>query len=176
MYLLVAILDGACISMPNGSLVECYDELGTRYAIPVYCLSYPINIVFGGDSVSVEDYSDTDGRDSPADESEPVEQNGKMGKLSTSSASDQTKTCGRHKYNRKAEREDGKEIKIRVRISLTSSSDTRLLVNTAETVLSAKKRLYAQVSYFTTISEVCNLPVSAPNFLRWSRSCSLGIY
>ena len=25
-----AILDGAGVSMPNGSLVECYDELGTR--------------------------------------------------------------------------------------------------------------------------------------------------
>ena len=40
-----AILDGACISLPHGSLNECYDELGTRYTIPVYCLSYPINIV-----------------------------------------------------------------------------------------------------------------------------------
>ncbi|QQP39203.1 Uncharacterized protein FKW44_020007, partial [Caligus rogercresseyi] len=29
-----AILDGAGISTPSGSLVESYDELGTRYAIP----------------------------------------------------------------------------------------------------------------------------------------------
>merc|ERR550519_2172510 len=27
-----AILDGAGISLPGGSLVECYDELGTRYS------------------------------------------------------------------------------------------------------------------------------------------------
>merc|ERR1712018_998434 len=46
---------------------------------------------------------------------------------------------------KKKEREEGKDMKIKVRISLTSSSDTRLLVNTAETVLCAKKRLYAQV-------------------------------
>ena len=40
-----AILDGANISVPNGFLTECYDELGTCYQVPVYCLSYPINIV-----------------------------------------------------------------------------------------------------------------------------------
>jgi hypothetical protein len=38
-----------------GFLTECYDELGTRYQVPVYCLSYPINIV------------KEDGRDSPAE-------------------------------------------------------------------------------------------------------------
>ncbi|KAF4529583.1 hypothetical protein B566_EDAN017656 [Ephemera danica] len=35
-------------------LTECYDELGNRYQVPVYCLSYPINIV-----------KDCGGRDSP---------------------------------------------------------------------------------------------------------------
>ena len=129
----LAILDGACISMPNGSLVECYDELGARYAIPVYCLSYPINIVLGGDNGSGE--CSTDGRDTPADESEPVEP-GKKGDHAKSRISSK---------NKKREKDEGKEMKIRVRISLTSSSDTRLLVNTSETVLSAKKRLYAQV-------------------------------
>lgn len=57
-----AILDGANISVPNGFLTECYDELGTRYQVPVYCLSYPINIV-----------KEDNGRDSPAECSEPVE-------------------------------------------------------------------------------------------------------
>ena len=118
--------------MPNGSLVECYDELGARYAIPVYCLSYPINIVFGGDNGSAE--CSTDGRDTPADESEPVEPSKKGDLVKSRSSSKQKKKD-----------KEGKEMKIRVRISLTSSSDTRLLVNTAETVLSAKKRLYAQV-------------------------------
>ena len=31
-----------------GSLVESYDELGTRYSIPVYCLSLPVNLVVEG--------------------------------------------------------------------------------------------------------------------------------
>lgn len=57
-----AILDGANISVPNGYLTECYDELGTRYQVPVYCLSYPINII------------KEDGRDSPADYSEPIDE------------------------------------------------------------------------------------------------------
>ncbi|XP_014610183.1 PREDICTED: ubiquitin domain-containing protein 1 isoform X2 [Polistes canadensis] len=51
-----AILDGANVSVPNGFLTECYDELGTRYQVPIYCLSYPINIV-----------KEDSGRDSPAD-------------------------------------------------------------------------------------------------------------
>lgn len=57
-----AILDGANVSVPNGFLTECYDELGTRYQVPVYCLSYPINIV-----------KEDSGRDSPAECSEPVD-------------------------------------------------------------------------------------------------------
>jgi hypothetical protein len=57
-----AILDGACISVPNGYLTECYDELGTQYKVPIYCLSKPINIV-----------KEDNGRDSPAEYSEPVD-------------------------------------------------------------------------------------------------------
>ncbi|XP_042872854.1 ubiquitin domain-containing protein 2-like isoform X1 [Penaeus indicus] len=40
-----AIIDGASITLPNGTLTDCYDELGTRYQLPVYCLSYPLNIL-----------------------------------------------------------------------------------------------------------------------------------
>ena len=83
--------------------VECYDELGTRYAIPVYCLSYPLNIVLESD------------RDSPAEFSEPV--------LSA----------------------DGHDHKVRIRVSLTGD-DVVLVINTADTVLSAKRKLQAQES------------------------------
>lgn len=58
-----AILDGAGVSLPGGSLVECYDELGMRYSIPVYCLSLPVNLL-----PQVDDRTD-----SPADFSEPLE-------------------------------------------------------------------------------------------------------
>ncbi|XP_050733758.1 ubiquitin domain-containing protein 2-like [Eriocheir sinensis] len=40
-----AIVDGANITLPNGALTDCYDELGTRYQLPVYCLSFPLNIL-----------------------------------------------------------------------------------------------------------------------------------
>ena len=52
------MLDDAHL-VDSGSLVECYDELGTRYSIPVYCLSLPVNLLSGD-------------RDSPAEHSEPV--------------------------------------------------------------------------------------------------------
>jgi len=98
-----AILDGAGISLPGGSLVECYDELGTRYSIPVYCLSLPVNLV-------VEGAGD---RDSPAEFSEPVEL------------------------------EEGVELKVRVRVSLTGE-DVRLVINSRDTVAQAKRKLHEQ--------------------------------
>jgi len=60
MALAQAILDGAGVSLPKGSLTECYDELGTRYSVPIYCLSTPLNLLLG------------DRSDSPADFSEPL--------------------------------------------------------------------------------------------------------
>ncbi|CAH2252390.1 jg2013 [Pararge aegeria aegeria] len=56
-----AILDGASVSVPNGYLTECYDEWGTRYQVPIYCLSAPLNMV-----------KEAGGRDSPAECSEPA--------------------------------------------------------------------------------------------------------
>lgn len=40
-----AIIDGANISLPTGSLTDAYDELGNHYVIPVYCVSMPTNII-----------------------------------------------------------------------------------------------------------------------------------
>ncbi|OPJ87943.1 ubiquitin domain-containing protein 2 isoform B [Patagioenas fasciata monilis] len=40
-----AIIDGANITLPHGALTECYDELGNRYQLPVYCLTPPINMI-----------------------------------------------------------------------------------------------------------------------------------
>lgn len=40
-----AILDGASVVLPDGTLRESYDELGNRYQVPIYCLFSPINLV-----------------------------------------------------------------------------------------------------------------------------------
>ncbi|XP_076877178.1 ubiquitin domain-containing protein 2-like [Brachyhypopomus gauderio] len=40
-----AILDGAGVTLPHGVLSECYDELGNRYQLPLYCLSQPVNMI-----------------------------------------------------------------------------------------------------------------------------------
>ncbi|CAK8676070.1 unnamed protein product [Clavelina lepadiformis] len=50
-----AIIDGANIVLPHGTLLDCYDELGAHYQLPVYCLSSPIDLV--KDEISV--HSDT---------------------------------------------------------------------------------------------------------------------
>ncbi|XP_024242314.1 ubiquitin domain-containing protein 1 isoform X1 [Oncorhynchus tshawytscha] len=52
-----AIVDGASITLPHGSLTECYDELGSRYQLPVYCLAPPVNLI--------SERSDEDPGDSP---------------------------------------------------------------------------------------------------------------
>ncbi|KAM5141511.1 ubiquitin domain-containing protein 1 [Mantella aurantiaca] len=52
-----AIVDGASITLPHGSLTECYDELGTRYQLPVYCLAPPVNLIM--------ERSEDDGTDAP---------------------------------------------------------------------------------------------------------------
>ncbi|XP_077595464.1 ubiquitin domain-containing protein 1 [Stigmatopora nigra] len=52
-----AIVDGASITLPHGALTECYDELGNRYQLPVYCLAPPVNLI--------SECSDDDPSDSP---------------------------------------------------------------------------------------------------------------
>ncbi|XP_054913588.1 ubiquitin domain-containing protein 1 [Poeciliopsis prolifica] len=52
-----AIVDGASITLPHGTLSECYDELGNRYQLPVYCLAPPVNLI--------SECSDEDRNDSP---------------------------------------------------------------------------------------------------------------
>ncbi|MEQ2159346.1 Ubiquitin domain-containing protein 1 [Goodea atripinnis] len=71
-----AIVDGANITLPHGTLTECYDELGNRYQLPVYCLAPPVNLI--------SECSDEDPSDSPEP---PVRlSTGKDVRLSTSMA------------------------------------------------------------------------------------------
>ncbi|UJR26695.1 hypothetical protein I4U23_008011 [Adineta vaga] len=45
-----SIINCANISLPHGTLLDCYDELGTRYQLPVYVLSTPTNMIDGEQS------------------------------------------------------------------------------------------------------------------------------
>ncbi|CAG5872394.1 unnamed protein product [Menidia menidia] len=60
-----AILDGASITLPHGALTECYDELGNRYQLPVYCLSPPVNMI-------EERSDDPDGSDPDSGAADPA--------------------------------------------------------------------------------------------------------
>uniref|UniRef100_A0A8C9UWE4 Ubiquitin-like domain-containing protein n=1 Tax=Spermophilus dauricus TaxID=99837 RepID=A0A8C9UWE4_SPEDA len=64
-----AIIDGANITLLHSAFTECYDELGSRYQLPVYCLAPPINII--------EEKSDTETLNIP----EPPPNSGKDLKL-----------------------------------------------------------------------------------------------
>ncbi|XP_073689986.1 ubiquitin domain-containing protein 1a isoform X1 [Garra rufa] len=53
-----AIVDGASITLPHGSLMESYDELGNRYQLPAYCLAPPVNLVSECNDHNVSDQSE----------------------------------------------------------------------------------------------------------------------
>ncbi|XP_015912201.1 ubiquitin domain-containing protein 2 [Parasteatoda tepidariorum] len=107
-----AIIDGANISLPTGTLMDCYDELGNRYQLPVYCLSVPINLV-----------EETNESESPAAESEPWSESGEeitlKFRLSTS----------------------GKDTKVAVRTGETVLAGKKRLQN-IEAVDPARQRWY----------------------------------
>jgi len=44
------VINCANISLPHGTLFDCYDELGTRYQLPIYVLSSPTNLIDGEQS------------------------------------------------------------------------------------------------------------------------------
>lgn len=80
-----SVINCANITLPHGTLLDCYDELGTRYQIPVYILSSPINLVDGEQS-SV---------DSRADEDSGSNEIG----LATIAAADRERDLPSHEYN-----------------------------------------------------------------------------
>ena len=57
--MLLVVVNCANISLPYGTLLDCYDELGTRYQLPVYVLSPPTNITDGEQS-SIDSHSDNE--------------------------------------------------------------------------------------------------------------------
>lgn len=58
-----AIIDGANITLPHGTLMDCYDELGNRYQLPVYVLGAPTNLI--EDASESENGQDTDSNSLP---------------------------------------------------------------------------------------------------------------
>jgi hypothetical protein len=47
---LLLVINCANISLPHGTLFDCYDELGSRYQLPIYVLSPPTNLIDGEQS------------------------------------------------------------------------------------------------------------------------------
>lgn len=59
-----AILEASAITTPKGSLSLCYDQLGNKYEVPLYCFSFPSNITSGGlnpDGGNTEEKKDVTG-------------------------------------------------------------------------------------------------------------------
>ncbi|KAJ4439238.1 hypothetical protein ANN_07358, partial [Periplaneta americana] len=109
-----------------GFLTECYDELGTRYQVPVYCLSYPINIV-----------KEDNGRDSPAECSGQKELSGGWRECGSYSSAMMCALCFTEPVD------GGTEIILKLRLSSTCM-DVKLPVSTKDTIGMAKKKLQNQ--------------------------------
>ncbi|KAK7925886.1 hypothetical protein WMY93_008196 [Mugilogobius chulae] len=118
-----AILDGASITLPHGALTECYDELGNRYQLPVYCLSPPVNMI--------EERSDEpDGSDPDSSAADPNSTSGGgVGGGGGGGVGGDTATIGG-------------ESQLRLRLS--TGRDLRLTVRSTDTVGMMKRRLQTQ--------------------------------
>ena len=98
-----------CLIIFVGTLMDCYDELGNRYQLPVYVLSAPINLI----------------RKEEEKANEFIE------------VRDETSSAALKGHRSKREREEtGREIPIRIRFS--NGDDYRLMVNSSDLVASVK--------------------------------------
>ncbi|XP_072519353.1 ubiquitin domain-containing protein 2-like [Salminus brasiliensis] len=68
-----AILDGASITLPHGALSECYDELGNRYQLPVYCLAQPVNMMEERDCIGCKRSQAPDPSEAPFETGQEVQ-------------------------------------------------------------------------------------------------------
>ncbi|ESN91849.1 hypothetical protein HELRODRAFT_186188 [Helobdella robusta] len=123
------ILDGANISLPNGTLMDCYDELGNRYQLPVYILSAPINLI-------KKDEEKLEGGACGEDD----ENSSACGAASVSHKKHCIETCNKRSSVKKEHLEPtGKEMTIRIRFA--TGEDQRLAVNSNDTVAAVKMAL-----------------------------------
>lgn len=117
-----AIIDGVSISLPYGTLTECYDELGSRYQLPVYCLSSPTNLIrenaTGEDGQPVGDI---------AEEIEVIDSQSPKNCEELSAADERPPSSG------------GVELLLKLRLS--TGEDMKVNVRSKDTVLSVKKLL-----------------------------------
>jgi hypothetical protein len=47
-----AVLEASSVTTPNSDMSVCYDELGNRYEVPLWCWSSPVNLSLSGSSAS----------------------------------------------------------------------------------------------------------------------------
>lgn len=105
-----------------GFLTECYDELGTRYQVPLYCLSYPVNIVKEGND-----------RDSPSEIAAAA-----AGTFFRFDNLKNLATCINCDFAVPVT--DGKEIILKIRLS-HNHHDIKLALSTTDSIAVAKKKL-----------------------------------
>lgn len=126
-----AIVDGASITVPNGYLTECYDELGTRYQVPIYCLFEPINIVKNHEFSSPNQHDESIASTSSAD----------VTTYNIDNDSPQSAT---------ADTSLGTKTNIKLRLSHTNQ-DVKLVIFTTDSILICKNKL--QISQGIEVSK-----------------------
>lgn len=107
-----------------GRLTECYDELGSRYVIPKYCISKPTNIALPGQHSDDED-------------NEPDSSTQLLGGSSSSTTT--TTTAYKRKPHSQAQSKQS-TTNIKVRLSSTGK-DVKIALTGTERVRDLKRRL-----------------------------------
>lgn len=147
----------ANITLPHGTLFDCYDELGNRYQLPIYVLSAPINLIESEQS-SMDSRADFGSATSihRAGEDEGNRNISSSSSSSSSSASSSFSATSLHndrhhpilrrlkKHRQKAKpQSDHLTTEIPIKFRLSNGKEHRLWCKPNEKIRSIKKRLTA---------------------------------
>ncbi|KAI8098624.1 uncharacterized protein BX664DRAFT_319188 [Halteromyces radiatus] len=139
-----SILDAANIKLPTGNPADgCYDELGTRYDIPLYCLVDPTNLLPDEEEEEEEEQHDVS---SMIQHSSPIATSTKLQKTISSVSSmidsSSTKESLHHNDSQLPTQQDAGDHPIIIRLS--TGKDIPLKISaTQETVPLLKSRIFA---------------------------------
>ncbi|PAA91073.1 hypothetical protein BOX15_Mlig015324g2 [Macrostomum lignano] len=125
-----AIISGAGIMLPRGLLTDSYDELGTRYQLPLYVLSAPSNLA---DSPPPT-LDNSGGNGGGGDDADGSYSNGGGNDAARNDLDDST-----------AEQPPVAPVNLKLRLS-NNGRDIRLQVSSEDTVAKAKRRLERHVT------------------------------
>lgn len=134
--------------MPHGTLFDCYDELGTRYQLPFYILSAPINLI-DNEQASVNSRVDYESASSDSFlgtitmTNDARDENSISSDRSRVDADEHQKQVQCRSKKRTAPTKDTSYVEIPIKFRLSNGNEHRIICKSTEKIRTIKKRLIA---------------------------------